>query len=419
MKICYLLIGIFGFVVELGAQKISLEQYREQVLNYNQDIQKSQEAVAGALYALKQIRSRFFPALDASGNYSFQPEMVEFFPGTDLKRDNYGVEVRLIQNVYSGRYLQTQYKMSDLQQFITQLQSDHAITHVRYTADVIYWTAVANRDLFVLSEEYLFLIRELKSLIYKRFKEGAIARTDLLMVENRLKEAEIQQSTAFLNHKTALQALNVLRGCVPDLEVVLTDSIQQAIILPQHRMLSEVLKQRSDYQVAIQNIKLMELQTDLSRSNYFPQIIFGIKERFGTTQINIDGKAKWTTTFYTQINIPIFHWGALRQENRKNRTREIVRELERSQLKDQVNQELSQIWEQLTETARKLKIVYSSLAVAQDNLQLNTFSYNEGKLPILDVLSAQVSWLQAYTHVVMTNYQYRIALAQYNKICGE
>jgi outer membrane protein TolC len=86
---------------------------------------------------------------------------------------------------------------------------------------------------------------------------------------------------------------------------------------------------------------------------------------------------------------------------------------------DQVNKELSHSWTQLEEVARRWAIIYSSLAIAQDNLQLNSFSYNEGKLPVLDVLSAQVSWLQAYTNFVTINYQYRIALAQYRKACGE
>ena len=42
----------------------------------------------------------------------------------------------------------------------------------------------------------------------------------------------------------------------------------------------------------------------------------------------------------------------------------------------------------------------------------------EGKLPIIDVLSAQVSWLQAYTNVVSVNYQYKVALAEYAKALG-
>lgn len=83
-----------------------------------------------------------------------------------------------------------------------------------------------------------------------------------------------------------------------------------------------------------------------------------------------------------------------------------------------MSEELNNGWVNVTETAKKLEIVYSSLDIAKETLILNTFSYNEGKLPILDVLSAQVSWLQAYTNVVSVNYQYKVALAAYAKALG-
>ena len=42
------------------AQTLSVEQYRQKVLEYNQDIQKSQQAVNGALYSLKELKRAFF-----------------------------------------------------------------------------------------------------------------------------------------------------------------------------------------------------------------------------------------------------------------------------------------------------------------------------------------------------------------------
>ena len=72
----------------------------------------------------------------------------------------------------------------------------------------------------------------------------------------------------------------------------------------------------------------------------------------------------------------------------------------------------------LNENWKQVEIANSTLEIAWENLKLNTFSYNEGKLPIIDVLSAQVSWLQAYTNVVSVNYQYKVALAEYAKALG-
>lgn len=418
MKKIYLIVGamLWGGIVD--AQTLSVEQYRQKVLEYNQDIQKSQQAVNGALYSLKGIRTGFFPKLDITGNYSYQLEKVEFLPGTDLKHDNYGVEAGLVQNVYSGSAVRKQYDVAKLQHAIAQLSVEHTVDNMIYAADVSYWSVAANRNLYELSEQFVQIVRELYEIVNKRFEEGAISKTDVLMVQNRLKEAELQLNTNSTNYKTALQSLNIMMGVEPDAAVVLTDSIQKVLWVPKQEGLNKALERRADYQSAIMGIEMAELQTDMARSKYLPQLAVGIKEKYGTTLLNVDGKAQWATTAYAQINIPVFHWGEMRQNVRLSRTQEWTKELERSQLKDQVSKELNNAWVNVIEISKKLEIVYSSLDIAKDNLTLNTFSYNEGKLPIIDVLSAQVSWLQAYTNVVSVNYQYKVALAEYAKALG-
>ena len=418
MKKIYLIVGaiLWGGIVD--AQTLSVEQYRQKVLEYNQDIQKSQQAVNGALYSLKGIKTGFFPKLDITGNYSYQLEKVEFLPGTDLKHENYGVEAGLVQNVYSGSAVRKQYDVAKLQHAIAQLSVEHTVDNMIYAADVSYWSVAANRNLYELSEQFVQIVRELYEIVNKRFEEGAISKTDVLMVQNRLKEAELQLNTNSTNYKTALQSLNIMMGVEPDAAVVLTDSIQKVLWVPKQEGLNKALERRADYQSAIMGIEMAKLQTDMARSKYLPQLAVGIKEKYGTTLLNVDGKAQWATTAYAQINIPVFHWGEMRQNVRLSRTQEWTKELERSQLKDQVSKELNNAWVNVIEISKKLEIVYSSLDIAKDNLTLNTFSYNEGKLPIIDVLSAQVSWLQAYTNVVSVNYQYKVALAEYAKALG-
>ena len=418
MKKIYLIVGaiLWGGIVD--AQTLSVEQYRQKVLEYNQDIQKSQQAVNGALYSLKGIKTGFFPKLDITGNYSYQLEKVEFLPGTDLKHDNYGVEAGLVQNVYSGSAVRKQYDVAKLQHAIAQLSVEHTVDNMIYAADVSYWSVAANRNLYELSEQFVQIVRELYEIVNKRFEEGAISKTDVLMVQNRLKEAELQLNTNSTNYKTALQSLNIMMVVEPDAAVVLTDSIQKVLWVPKQEGLNKALERRADYQSAIMGIEMAKLQTDMARSKYLPQLAVGIKEKYGTTLLNVDGKAQWATTAYAQINIPVFHWGEMRQNVRLSRTQEWTKELERSQLKDQVSKELNNAWVNVIEISKKLEIVYSSLDIAKDNLTLNTFSYNEGKLPIIDVLSAQVSWLQAYTNVVSVNYQYKVALAEYAKALG-
>lgn len=416
-KICLSLL-VLSIAVAVHAQTLTLQQYREKVLAYNQDIKKSQEAVNAAMFSLKGIKTGFFPKLDVSGNYSYQIERVEFVPGTNLKHDNYGVEAGLVQNIYSGSAVRKRFNAARIQEAIARLGEEHTVDNMIYAADVSYWTVAANRDVYGIAVRFTEIVGALYGIVNKRFEEGSISKTDVLMVQARLKEAELQLNTSNTNYMTALQSLKIMMGMGVDVAVKLTDSIQSTVVIPLQQRLDDALENRADYQMALRDVELAKEQTALVRAAYLPQLAVGIKEKWGTTLINLDGDSQLSTIAFANLSIPVFHWGEKRHQVRLSKTAVQTKELERSKLEDQVNLELSNAWVILTESLKKLQIVNSALEISRDNLILNTFSYNEGKLPVLDVLSAQVTWLQAYTNVVSVNYQYKIALADYVRTLG-
>lgn len=418
MKRIYGIIGLL-FLGGYGmAQPLTLQQYRQKVLDYNQEIKQSQEAVKAVLYTLKSIKTGFFPRVDMTGSYSYQIEDVQFMPGIDLKHDNYSVEAGVVQNVYAGSGLRKQYEMARIQEAIARLGEEYTVDNIVYAADVNYWTVAANRDLYRIALRFVGIVRELFDIVDKRFVEGAISKTDVLMVQARLKEAELQLNTSETNYRTAVQALNVMMGEEAGRPIVLGDSIRQPMAIPSLYDLQLVLENRPDYRIAQQDIELARLQTRLVKANYLPNLAVGIKENWGTTLINVDGDKRFSTIAFAKVNIPVFYWGERRHNVRLSETQEETRELERSKLLDQIRLDLSNAWVSLTEALKKINIVDSSLEIARHNLILNTFSYNEGKLPVIDVLSAQVTWLQAFTNVVSANYQYKVALAEYERTIG-
>ena len=419
MKGIIIIIGILLITMVSGkAQTLTVEQYRAKVLEYNQDIKQSRETVKAAIYALKGVKTGFFPKLQLGGNYSYQIEDLEFMPGVDLKHNNYSAEAALSQNVYSGSAVRKQQEAAKLQKAIARLGEELTIDNIVYAADVSYWTVAANESLFYISQEFVMIVRELDGIVQKRFDEGAISKTDLLMVKTRLKEAELQQSTRSMNYQTAMQSFKIMMGAPLEEQVVIIDSIQKPVIVPALQPLEVALKRRADYQIAAQDFNLTKQQTKIIRSKYLPQFAVGLKETWGTPMINVDGKEKFATVAFAKLSMPIFNWGEKRQYVKQNRAMETSKELAMSKVEDQVKEELANAWVKLNENWKQVEIANSTLEIARENLKLNTFSYNEGKLPILDVLSSQATWLQSYTNVVSANYQYKVAYAEYVKILG-
>ena len=419
MKVFVITIGILWMALGSGiAQTLTVEEYRAKVLEYNQDIKQSREAVKAAIYALKGVKTGFFPKLQLSGNYSYQIEDVEFMQGVDLKHNNYSAEAALSQNVYAGSMVRKQQEAAKLQKAIARLGEELTTDNIVYAADVSYWTLAANESLFYISQEFVLIVKELDGIVQKRFDEGAISKTDLLMVKTRLKEAELQQSTRNMNYQTAMQSFKIMMGVPLEEKWVIIDSIQKPVIVPGLHPLEVALKRRADYQIAVQDFNLTKQQTKIIRSKYLPQLAVGVKETWGTPLINVSGDEKFATVAFAKLSMPIFNWGEKRQYVKQNRTMETSKELAMSKVEDQVKEELANAWVKLNENWKQVEIANSTLEIARENLKLNTFSYNEGKLPILDVLSSQATWLQAYTNVVSANYQYKVAYAEYVRILG-
>ena len=419
MKVFVITIGILWMALGSGiAQTLTVEEYRAKVLEYNQDIKQSREAVKAAIYALKGVKTGFFPKLQLSGNYSYQIEDVEFMQGVDLKHNNYSAEAALSQNVYAGSMVRKQQEAAKLQKAIARLGEELTTDNIVYAADVSYWTLAANESLFYISQEFVLIVKELDGIVQKRFDEGAISKTDLLMVKTRLKEAELQESTRNMNYQTAMQSFKIMMGVPLEEKWVIIDSIQKPVIVPGLQSLEVALKRRADYQIAVQDFNLTKQQTKIIRSKYLPQLAVGVKETWGTPLINVSGDEKFATVAFAKLSMPIFNWGEKRQYVKQNRTMETSKELAMSKVEDQVKEELANAWVKLNENWKQVEIANSTLEIARENLKLNTFSYNEGKLPILDVLSSQATWLQAYTNVVSANYQYKVAYAEYVRILG-
>ncbi|MDE5851250.1 MAG: TolC family protein, partial [Alistipes sp.] len=57
-----------------------------------------------------------------------------------------------------------------------------------------------------------------------------------------------------------------------------------------------------------------------------------------------------------------------------------------------------------------------NLRIAGENLEINTYSYGEGLATILDVMQAQLSWIQIYTNAIRAYYSHAVAVSDYRRI---
>ncbi len=409
-------IGMLVFLFSGKAQQLTPEDYLQRVFGYNQDLKISRENTRAAEAVTKSVKTNKLPwvSADATAQYQFDPAP---FGAASLKKESWNANLSVMQNVYSGSSVSNRLKISKVSKAISVLAEDVTGENIAYAAFLNYWNTSAMQELKSLSEEFLSLVSKLHGVVEIRFNDGYIGKTDLLMLETRKAEAEFQLSGAQNNLKLAQQQLNMLMGVTPD-SVFTLQPIDTELLLPGNTSLEQALAMRPEYQIAGKNIEIAEYQTKLVKARYLPSINVGLQEEWGTSFINTDNSTRFNTIAFANVNVPIFHWNSRKYDLTQSQVAEQVYTYEKSKVIDQVNLELNNALTNFEVTSQQLEIVRRSLIIATENLELNTLSYNEGRLPILDVLSSQLSWLQAYTSLVTCNLSNKIAMADYLKAAG-
>ena len=75
-------------------------------------------------------------------------------------------------------------------------------------------------------------------------------------------------------------------------------------------------------------------------------------------------------------------------------------------------------WSALISSYSQMQSSLHNLSIAGENLSISTYSYNEGQATVLDVLQAQISWIQIYTNAITARFNYAVAVSEYQLVAG-
>lgn len=310
-------------------------------------------------------------------------------------------------------------KIAKADEELDKLATELTLDQIHYQSDAVYWNASAALATLKAAARFEGIVSQQYNIIQDRFNDGAISRTDLLMISTRKKEAELQYIKARQNYTLALQQLNILMGVKPDAAV---DSLCEiGMHCPPVDLLSldEVLSRRADYAGTHVSIARSEAQRKAALSQYNPQLSMFLATGWDTGIAYMGQDVPHTPIAGINLNIPIFRWGARFKTNRQQKAYIGIQKLQQSYVADTILEELSAATTKLTETEQQVKTARENMALAEENLDLVTFSYNEGKASMVDVLSAQLSWTQAQTNLINAHLAAKMALAEYRKAISE
>lgn len=440
MKARNIIIGIWlCTAMQVAAQSLSREEYRLRVADYSQVLKQAQQKTVAGRASLSLAKKGFLPKLDLNAQGSINlnkwgdwsgtgPGIVNvgqngasdlsYFPGTYRCYTYQGV-LTAAQPIYVGGGLSAQKKIAEADNQLNLLTEELTMDQVHYQADAIYWNASSALAVMEVMTQYRDIVEKQYKVIEDRFNDGAISRTDLLMIQTRRKEAELQYINARKSYTIAIQNLHILMGVAPNAPAETLCQIGVACEPIKELSFDEVLTRRADYQSTEVNLEKMRYARKAALSKFMPQLSGFVTGGWSTPTPYMSTSVKFNVITGINFSAPIFHWNERGQTNRQQKAYVAIQELQRSYQADAILKELSNALTSVNESLKQVSTAEENMEVAQQSLDLNTFSYNEGRSSIVEVLSAQLSWIQAQTNLISAYVANKMAVAEYRRVISE
>lgn len=387
--------------------QITLSEYVNAVIEYSHTLLSAEAMVEGRVAESKIAKRNMLPSLSLSSDADLD------FRSDDI---GWGVRADISQPIYNGGRYKSLAEQSQYQLIESAGVRDKSELDVRYSAEIAYW-ALSRAEIYREAMlDYINIIETLRDVALHRFEEGYTSKSDLLQVESRLSDAEYQLSQAEQRWSVALHNFNVLRGADPAESVELGWSILDDYTLPTRVDGSEYIEQHPDYVVAVAGRESARCNISLRGANYLPRLNLGL---FGLWHPKVDAGTQLNGGVMLSLNAPIFHFGERREALRSARSGYRSAELIVDNVVDDIMLNESNGWTNLESSYQRIGATRRSLEIAKENLDISTYSYREGLATILDVLQAQLSWLQIYQNAITAQYDYAVAISSYRYIIAQ
>jgi outer membrane protein TolC len=345
-----------------------------------------------------------------------------YFPDMDITLKMSGTwmaGLRAEQPIYMGGKITSAYNMSQIGSEIARLNQTLTQAELTVKTDEAYWTYVQTTELLKLAHSYQKVVTELLRNVQDAEEVGLKHRNDVLKVQVKVNEAELQVRQA--ENGITLSRKNLCRivGLPLDSEVPLPSSFDDPSPFNADRSTTHTA--RPEYAMLEKQIALKDRQVKLVQSDFLPKA--GLMANYGYLNgIRLNGDKMIDRASFlalASVSIPIFQWGEGRNKVRAAKAEREVAQLLRDDISEQLQLDLDKAINLCDESALEVRLTARSLEQAQENMKVSGDQYAEGMETLAGYLEAQTVWQRAWTEHINAQTRQRFNQTYYLKAAGK
>lgn len=449
IKRCVLVAMAAVAVHAASAQEVlTMEQCRTLALQHNKEIAAAKMQTASAQYMRKSYKALYLPDFSASGNALYHTadgvlsipggNLPTFVPGADGKPQFdgryalfpgmdfdykigfvYSAGVQVKQPIYQGGKIIAANRIARLTEQMSVENERLTASEVILNTENAYVLMVKALELQKVAVKYNSLLTELLKNVQSAYRHGLKPQNDVLKVQVKLNESELQLRKA--ENAIRLARMNLCHCIGRPLidEITVADSLPALVAGVESGVLD--ITARPEYAILEKKVAIAEQQVKLNRSELLPKV--GVQAGYAYTHgVKVRDNYLFDNGGFSvllNVQVPLFHFGERSNKVRSARAALQQQQLEQQSLNEMMTLELAQALNNLDEARMECEIADRSLAQADENRRLSDSQYRVGLETLSDNLEAQVLWQQAYETQISSRYQLYLTYLAYQKAAGK
>ena len=457
-----------------SADTYSLDSCRQLALRNNKELMVKREQQRKAGYQKKQAFAAYLPGIDFAGGYLYNQKNISIFDSDqllpvksfDLQSQSY--QFNLVKNPYTGEPIKGpdgQYVPEDValipkeaMEFdihnvffgavtltqpvfmggkivamnkIAGLASDIAdqlyaseAQNVVYAVDGAYWTVVALKAKHELAKSYVNLLDTLRSDVGKMVEQGVATRSDLLSVEVKLNQANVDLTKVENGLSLSRMALAQVCGLPVNSQMQVED--EGSLEIDPHAEIANsydmeaVYASRHDLTALGLAGKVAEQEANVARAAMLPNVALIGAYSFSNPNMFDGFKKRFDGAFSVgvMVTIPIWHWGGKYYGYKASRSNAVVSQLQLQNAREMVDLQVSQAAFKAQESIKTYDMTCANLEKAEENLRSATLGFREGVMTPTDVMTAQTAWLKANSEKIDAKVDVQLCDVYLSKVLG-
>ncbi len=433
----------------ISGQKImTLEDCRQQAVEYNKELKKAKYQVQEAVSNQKTARTAYLPSVSAKSSIMYMPDMENismpggflktavsaeaaqngefsgtsnvWSPGINLELENLYLitgQVSVTQPVYVGGKIKYSNKQADAGIDIYKFNYNIKYAEIIEQTDKAYWNLVSVEANTKLIEKSIEMLTEIEDKMNDMFNIGLTPLSEKLKVSVQKNDAELNLLKARNGLRVSKMYLNHLIGQDLNIDIQVVNTLDENADIFNKMGSDASASNRNEFKILNKQLEISEYDKKIIQSEYLPQI--GVSASYSTYYVNnLLEDISFHPNLSGQISIPIINWGQSKHKKDAARMKIKQAEIELDNTSELLDLEIQQVKIQIQETYEAIIIAKKNLTEAKVSLDETKASFEAGLNTVSELLNSQMSWQSANNQLIGILAQYQLLQTTWQRVTG-